>query len=180
MLNIRHTARCALAIILFSGVLSLAAAAEGKKEEGPEKKIAKKDVPVAVMSAFQTAYPKAEIVGTNQETEDSTVYYEIESRDGKVKRDVLYKADGTVKEMEERVAKADLPAAIKEAIAKEYPKGTIHRVEKNTRDGVVGYEVMVKNGKDHMEVVLDESGKILKTEKKMHKEMKEEKTEEKE
>jgi hypothetical protein len=174
VVNIRFAARNALAVVLVFGIFGCVLAAEGKKEEGTEKKIAKKDVPAAVMSAFQEAYPKAQVVGTNQETEDSTTYFEIESRDGKVKRDLLYKADGTVKEIEESVAKADLPAAITEAVAKEYPKGMIHKGEKTTRDNVVEYELVVKNGKDEMEIVLDQTGKIVKTEKITAKEEKEE------
>ncbi|HEY3296679.1 MAG TPA: PepSY domain-containing protein [bacterium] len=177
MMNVRHTARYALAAILALGIFGFAMAAEGKKEEGPEKKIAKKDLPAAVFSSFQKAYPAAKIVGTSQETEDSTTYFEIESRDGKVKRDILYKADGTVKEIEEGVAKASLPVAVKDAIAKEYPKGIIQKGEKTTRDNVVSYEVILKNGKDRMEVVVDETGKVLKTEKMTRQEEKEEKAE---
>ncbi len=165
MIDVRLSVRYALAVILALGIFGFALAAESKKEKGAEKKISRKDVPTAVMSAFQKAYPKAQIVGTNQETEDSTTYFEIESRDGKVKRDLLYKADGTVKEIEESITEADLPAAIKDAIAKEYPKGMIQKGEKTTRDNVVEYELIVNNGKDKMEVVLDETGKIVKTEK---------------
>lgn len=177
MLHLRFAARPALALMMIFGLLSFVLAGEGKKEEGSEKKIARKDVPTAVMSAFQEAYPKAQIVGTNQETEDSTVYYEIESRDGKVKRDVLYKADGAVKEVEESITKAELPAAVKDAIAKEYPKGTIQQGEKTTRDNTVEYELIVKNGKDRIEIVLDASGKIIKTERITAKEKEDEKEE---
>jgi hypothetical protein len=177
MVSVRYTARYALAVILASGIFGFALAAEGKKEEGAEKKIPKKDVPTAVMLAFQKAYPKAQIVGTSRETEDSTFYFEIESRDGKVKRDLLYKADGTVKEIEESVTNAELPAAIREAIAKEYPKGVIQKGEKTTRDNVVEYELIVKNGKDKMEVVLNETGKIVKTEKITARDKEEEKEE---
>jgi len=179
MTNIRCSVRHTLVIILTFSIFSIVLAAEGKKEEGTEKKIAKKELPSAVLTAFEKAYPEAKILGTSMETEDSTTYFEIESKDGKVKRDLLYKADGTVKEIEERVAQTDLPAAIKEAIAKEYPKGKIRKGEKTTRDNVVEYELIVRNGKDKLEVVLDETGKIVKTENMNAKEKEEEKDEEK-
>lgn len=163
--DLRYIARHALAVLVLCGIIGVGWAGEGKKAEGKEGKISRENVPAAVMSAFKLAYPKAEIIGTSQETEDSTSYFEIESRDGKVTRDVLYKADGTVKEMEEQVTKAELPAAIKDAIANEYPKGKIKKSEKAMREGTITYELIVKNRQDEMEVVLDETGKILKTEK---------------
>jgi hypothetical protein len=175
--NTRYVARYALVIILTFGLFSIVLAADGKKEEGTEKKITKKELPSLVLTAFVKTYPGAKIMGTGMEIEDSTTYFEIESRDGKVKRDILYKADGTVKEIEEGVTKADLPTVIKEAIAKEYPNGKIRKGEKTTRDNVVKYELIVKNGKEKMEVVLDETGKIIKTEKITAKEKEEEKEE---
>ena len=153
-------------------------AAEKEAAEGTEKKITKKDLPSAILTAFEKGYPKAQITGVSKETEDSTTYFEIESRDGKIRRDLLYKADGTVKEIEERVTEAELPAAIRQAVAKEYPKGRIQKGEKTTRDNAIEYELIVKIGKDKMEVVLDESGKILKTEKKSGTEEAEEQEEE--
>src|ERR1700682_3388815 len=75
-------------------LLSFSAAAQ-------EKKITAKQVPAAVSAAFKTAYPKATIRGYAQEKENGKVFYEIESLDGKTKRDILYNADGTVAEMEE-------------------------------------------------------------------------------
>jgi hypothetical protein len=175
MISIRSRALSVLALILAVAVVGFAA--ESKKEVSAEKKIARKDVPAAVMSAFQKAYPKAEIRGTNQETEDSTTYFEIESRDGKVKRDILYMVDGSVKEIEESISKSELPAAIQDAIAKEYPKGSIRKGERTTRDNAVEYELIVQTGKDKMEVVLDESGKIVKTKKLATKEEEDEKVE---
>jgi hypothetical protein len=165
MVSVGYEARKALMLVLALGISGLTIAAGTSGEQGTEKKISRAEVPAPVMSAFQSMYPKAKITGTAQETEDSTTYFEIESKDGKVKRDLLYKVDGTVKEIEESVSKANLPAPIKDAVAKEYPKGKIKQCEKTTRDGVIAFELIVKNGKDKLEVVLDDSGKILKADK---------------
>lgn len=68
-----------------------------------EKKIAPKDLPATVSSAFKAAYPSAKIKGAGTETEDGVEYYEIESVDGKTRRDLLYTKDGKVCEIEEMV-----------------------------------------------------------------------------
>jgi hypothetical protein len=127
-----------------------------------DKKISKKDLPAPVLSAFEKAYSKAEIKGLGMETENGKTYYEIESLDGKTKRDILYLADGTVAEIEEAVPYADLPASVKAAVAKEYPKGKIAKCEKTTRGSEVTFEMVVQEGKASHEVVIDPAGKILK------------------
>jgi hypothetical protein len=127
-----------------------------------EKKITKKDLPVPVLSSFQKAYPKATIKGLSTETEEGKTYFEIESVDGKVKRDLLYLADGTVAEIEETVAAADLPAPVKAAVAAKHPKGKIAKVEKVTRGGVVSYDVVLRSGKTNVELSIDPAGKVLK------------------
>jgi hypothetical protein len=77
-----------------------------------EKKLTKKELPSAVLSAFQKSYPKASIKGIAEEKKEGKTYYEIESLDGKTSRDLLYLADGSVAEIEESMATADLPGAV--------------------------------------------------------------------
>jgi uncharacterized membrane protein YkoI len=127
-----------------------------------DKKISKKDLPPPVLSAFEKAYPKAEIKGLGMETENGKTYYEIESLEGKTKRDILYLPDGTVAEVEEAVPYADLPAPVKAAVGKEYPNGKITKCEKTTRGSEVTFEMVVQEGKSSHEVVIDPAGKVLK------------------
>jgi hypothetical protein len=155
--------------------------AQEKKGEAGEKKIAKKNLPAPVMAAFQKAYPKATIKGASTEAEEGKTYYEIESLDGKVKRDLLYLADGTVAEIEETVAPADLPPPVKAAVTDKYPKGKISKAEMVTRGAVVAYDVVVKSGKTTVEMSIDPAGKVLKEKKAaVKKEGKEEKEEKEE
>jgi hypothetical protein len=157
------------------------AAVQEKKAEAGEKKIAKKDLPAPVMAAFQKAYPKATIKGASTEVEEGKTYYEIESLDGKVKRDLLYLADGTVAEIEETVSPADLPPQVKAAVTDKYPKGKIGKAEMVTRGAVAAYEVVVKSGKTTVEMSIDPAGKVLKEKKAaVKKEGKEEKEEKEE
>ncbi|MBI3872630.1 MAG: PepSY-like domain-containing protein [candidate division Zixibacteria bacterium] len=138
------------------------------KAEKPEKeaKLTKKDIPGAVLTAFEKSYPKASIKEVGGETEDSVKIFEIESTDGGVRRTVTYTADGRVFEIEEVVALKDAPAPVQQAIAKEYPKGKVEKVEKVTKGDVATFEIVAAQGKERTEVVLDASGKVLETEKK--------------
>ncbi len=126
-----------------------------------EKKITKKEVPPAVLSAFQKSYPKATIKGIAEERKDGKIYYEIESLDGKTSRDLLYQADGSVAEIEEGMAFADLPEAIKTTVNSKYPKAKITEVEKVLKGTDVSYGVALKSAKGKVELSLDASGKVL-------------------
>lgn len=126
-----------------------------------EKKITAKDVPAAVMSAFKTAYPNATIRGYAREKENGKLFYEIESREGTMTRDVLYNPDGTVAEVEESVAATDLPPEVQQAIKEKYPKAVIARAEKTTAGDKVSYEIVARQGKKRITLEVDSSGKVL-------------------
>ena len=147
-----------------------ALSADKEKEEGKEQKLTKKDLPAAVVTAFEKSYPKAVIKEVSKETEDSTTTYEIVSVDGTVARTVAYTADGKVAEIEEVVKVRDLPQAAQQALAKDYPKAKLERVEKVIKGGVTTFEVLVVAGKERTEVVLDSAGKQVKSEKKSEEE----------
>lgn len=127
-----------------------------------EKKIQQKDVPPAVLSAFTKAYPKAVIKGTSTEKEEGKTCYEIESVDGTTTRDILYRADGTVVEMEEGLTLSDLPEAVAKSAAKEFPGAKITRAEKSTHGDKVAYELRIMTGKKAKEVVFDANGAVVK------------------
>ncbi len=141
---------------LIALVVSLAALSAGAQE----KKVAAKDVPAAVITAFKTAYPNATIRGYAQEKENGKLFYEIESREGTTHRDVLYNPDGTVAEVEESIAATDLPADAQQAIKQKYPKAVITLAEKTTVGDKVGYEVSLRQGKRRIGMEFDSSGKV--------------------
>jgi uncharacterized membrane protein YkoI len=134
-------------------LLSFSAAAQ-------EKKITAQQVPAAVIAAFKSSYPNATIRGYAQEKENGKVFYEIESREGTIKRDVLYNADGTVAEVEESISASDLPADAQRAIKQKYPRAVITLAEKTTAGDTVGYEVSLRNGKKRIGMEFDSSGKV--------------------
>ncbi len=150
-----------------------------------EKRITEKDLPAAVTKAIHTEYPAAKIIGTSTEVEKGVTYFEIESMDGKVRRDLLYTKEGKRSEIEETLAHDKIPDFVKTSIMNKYPKYEIKRAELVTSDNnKITYEVQIKMGHKRAEVVLDKDGKIIKSEnlkreneKKEGKESKEEKEE---
>ncbi len=155
MTNLRAAVRLPLAVILGMGLGLGSAGAQ-------EKKITRKEVPAAVLASFEKAYSKAQIVGYAAEVENGKTYYELESKEGAVSRDILYNPDGSVVEVEESIPPDQLPGAIRQAIVKESAKGTIQKSEKVTRGSTVGYEVVVRDGQKRISLELDATGKVLK------------------
>ena len=140
------------AIVLISGFAGFAL--------GQEQKLSAKNVPSAVVNAFKASYPNATIKGFAREKENGKVFYEIESKDGDVGRDVLYNPDGSVAEIEETVAVSDLPAAIRELLQSKYAGAVITKAEKSTQGDAVGYEVIAKRGKRRLALEFDANGNL--------------------
>jgi len=126
-----------------------------------ERKIGQGELPGAVRESFAKAYPRATIRGTSMEVEKGVTYYEIESLDGAQARDILYRADGTVAEIEEAVAAGALPPAVKTAVGKEFAGAKIAKAEKVTKGSAVSYEVHLSQGSKKGSIVVDPSGKVL-------------------
>ena len=135
-------------------LLSLSAVAQ-------EKKITAKQVPAAVITAFKNSYPNATIRGYAQEKEHGKTFYEIESKEGTTRRDILYNADGTVAEIEESIAATDLPAAAQEVFHQKYPRAVISLAEKTTAGDKVTYEVAARQGRKRVSMEFDAAGKVL-------------------
>ncbi len=130
-----------------------------------EKEITKKDLPSSVETAFHKKYPKARIKGLSTEIEHGKKYYEIESVDGKTRRDLLYTKNGKIVEVEETVSSTDLPKGSVKLIENKFPKAEITRAEKVTSGSKVTYELAIKSKENRYEVVLNKEGKIIKNNK---------------
>ena len=126
-----------------------------------EKKITEKEVPAVIIQNFRQTYPKAIIRGYANETENGKQYYEIESRDGMTRRDVLYNPDGTVAEVEESLDPNRLPAAALQAIKQKYPRAVITLAEKTTTGDKVTFEVSAREGRKRFTMEFDSDGKVL-------------------
>jgi uncharacterized membrane protein YkoI len=131
--------------------------AEGAKSAAVDLKI----LPPSVLNAFKLAYPNAVIKGTSKETEKGVTYYEIESVDGKLNRDLLYTADGKAVEVEEAIVPGALPPAVLQALAKAYPGYKILKAEDLVKGGQKYFELQIQVKDKKIGVTIDPSGKII-------------------
>jgi hypothetical protein len=127
------------------------------------KKFTVKDLPKPVKAAFTASYPKAAIKGVDKEDEKGVTYYEIESVDGKMKRDLLYTADGKVFEIEEGLSADALPTDVSKALAKEHPGYSFVKGEKVVRGSDVTFSVKYKSGKKTYKSTVTQQGKVTAT-----------------
>jgi hypothetical protein len=132
-----------------------------EEEEGKEGKLDLKILPDAVLSAFRAAYPKAVVKGASKETEKGATYFEVESVDGKLNRDLLYTADGKAVEIEESIAATDLPAAVQQTLSKEYPGAKVLKAERMTKGNQILFELRIQIKDKQTGVTIDPNGKIL-------------------
>jgi len=150
-----------LTMMLFASVLVVSTSAVSAQ---PKKKLTKENLPAAVLSAFEKSYPNATIKGVGLEKERGKTFYEIESLDGTTSRDLLYAPDGKVQEIEEGIAQDSLPDAVAKALKKHYSTSQIKKVEKIIKGTNITYEIRVQKNNRATEVVIDPSGKIIKSE----------------
>jgi hypothetical protein len=146
-----------LAAILVASFVGLLAVPMQAAQSTEKEKVS---APKAVLTAFYKVYPGAEIKNVSMETKDSVTYYEIESSDAGLRRDLLYRSDGTIFEIEEAIAVDSLPAAVKAALKKNFPDGELQKAERITRGEVSEYEVTVENGESNLEILFDSKGVV--------------------
>jgi uncharacterized membrane protein YkoI len=92
--------------------------------------------------------------------------YEVEYKKNGKEYEFLYSAEGVLLQKEEEIDVKTLPDPVVQAILKAHPKAKIKEAEKLMKpDGTVtGYEVEIKAAGKKLELELDMSGNILKTE----------------
>ena len=149
-------------VVLTASIFTFGALAYADEEK--EEQLAKQELPPAVVSAFEKAYPKAVAKGYSREEKDGKTLYEVENLEGKIHRDISYLENGSLVVTEEVVAAKSLPERVRQAVKKEHPKGKIEQAEKITQGTTVEYEVVVALGKKEIEIKLDRSGKVVETE----------------
>ncbi len=131
-----------------------------------EKKVDKKDLPKAVVESFHKSYPKAEIKNASKETEHGKTYYEIESVDGSVNRDVKYAENGELAELETTISFDEVPNTVKKSFKKNYPKAEVLKSEKVVEGKKTNYEFLIEENESKSEIVFNSNGKVVKVEKK--------------
>jgi hypothetical protein len=119
------------------------------------QKIQSKDVPEAVMTAFQKEFPAAKIAKWDREENN----FEASFDNNKLDQSVVFDAQGNILETEVEIGINELPEKAKDYVTLNYPGKKIKEVAKITdAQKTVTYEVEV-NG---MDLIFSEQGKFIK------------------
>jgi hypothetical protein len=130
--------------------------------QAQEKKIKRSDLAAAVEKTVAEQSKGATIKGFATEVEDGKKTYEAEMTVNGHGKDISMDEKGNILEIEEEVAIASLPPAVKEGLTKAAGKGTIEKVESLTKKGkIVAYEAAIKTGTKKSEVQVGPDGKKL-------------------
>jgi uncharacterized membrane protein YkoI len=119
--------------------------------------VSQSSVPSLVLNAFQQKFPKASDV----EWEKKGDLYEVEFDLGIHDHKALIDAAGKIVKYKEEINASDLPAAVKEAVQKDFSKYKIDEAKRIETNGSVLYKVELKNGKEDKKVYFGEDGKIV-------------------
>jgi hypothetical protein len=129
-MTLRRIATC-LALVIIAAVGMVAAQATAT-------------APQAVMSAFKQAYPNATVLHVSRERRDGKIVYELETRDGTMRRDLIYDLEGHTLEIEEILPADSVPAAVRAGLERDLKGATILGAERVMRADTVLYEVQAR------------------------------------
>src|SRR2546428_4252304 len=108
--------RLGCTIVLLAALVVGAADQLTAQEQDHERKITRKDLPAAVAKTVDARSHGATIRGYSEEQENGQTFYEVELRVHGHTRDVLIDSNGAVVQVEEQVALASLPAAVRDGL----------------------------------------------------------------
>lgn len=126
-----------------------------KKAEEKERKVKEAEVPAAALTALKKAAGSNKLTQIEEEIEHGHKFYEGQWKgpDGKV--EVLVTESGDLVETEEMIPSDRVPAAVREAAAKDAGKDVKLTFEKKT---AVSYEIHFKKDGKHLEIAYDPTG----------------------
>jgi hypothetical protein len=131
--------------------------------QAQETEISHRDVPPVVLAAFEKVYASAKVLEWEKEIYNGKLYYEAETVDGKVPRNILYSPDGTVAQIVEKIAPGDLPSAVTEGVKRQYPNATIRGSQKITYADATEYGLSL-SGSKQKKVMMSADGTVASAE----------------
>ncbi len=121
--------------------------------------------PAAVTGGIMKAFPKAAIGACKAEREHGKDLFEVKltkASGDKVEVDVA--PDGTILQIEEKIAVDALPDTVKKAFAARYPKAKPTGAERQTAGKDVHYEIAFQSDKGRKEATFSSDGSFLEEE----------------
>lgn len=93
------------------------------------------NLPPKARESIQRNFPKARITAVGRERENGVMYYEVNLKENGKRFEVEVTADGTIGEIEANLRLSDLPADVREIVAKATKGASRIRIEKHERRG---------------------------------------------
>jgi hypothetical protein len=125
------------------------------------QKITADKVPASVQTSFKKQFAQANKVEWEMEEAD----YEVGFKNSGTEFSAKYNKEGNWLSTEQEIKKTELPANVKQAVEKDFPKAELDEVEKVTYpNNKTDYEMEVELGKQKFEVLYSAEGKLLKKE----------------
>lgn len=149
--------------VLLALLLLLPVETNAQQQDRPDTN----QIPRKVMDGLKAKFPKPEIDKWTKEKEGAIVVYDFEFKQGGQKLEADVREDGTIHNWERAITAKELPAVVRKAIERKYPKATMKEAMEITavndgKDQLEGYEVVLHfRGKKDVEVTAAPDGKIL-------------------
>lgn len=118
-------------------------------------------LPSAVTAALHTIFPDATLRGPVTIERNNVVCYSIGIIDGGEKREVVFSADGAIREVIDSIGFGSLPGPVQQALSRNYPRAKIIEANKKTTGG--GYEYIVEAAveKDTLELTFTHASMVI-------------------
>ncbi len=117
------------------------------------------DIPAVIVNAFQQQFPKAADVAWKE----TGPLYKVSFETGLLghDHDAWFDTKGKLVKNKEEIPASSLPAEVKKTAERQFARYRLDDVDKIDDNGVIFYEVELKNRKDERKVVFSADGKVL-------------------
>jgi len=147
---------------VIGSVMLAAACAVVAQAAAQETQLKKSDLPPAVQRTADAQSQGATVRSYSSEMEQGKLEYEVALTVNGRSRNVTIAPDGSLLEIEDEVALAELPAAVRTGLEAKAAPGTITKVESITKHGMlVAYEAQVRTGGKRSEIQVGPDGQPL-------------------
>jgi hypothetical protein len=119
-------------------------------------------VPAAVQAAMDKLHPGGPYTAAERERNDGVLYFELSREVGGFEVEAMFTPEGKLHSEEISVAADKVAPAVRAAVAKALPQGTVTAWEeiRNADRALIEYHVKVDNAGKHWKVMLSTSGAI--------------------
>lgn len=113
-------------------------------------------VPASIIKAFEAKYPGATDVDWKKQGTQFKTSFDM----GNTDHEAYYSSSGKLVSHSRDIKEAELPAAVRASVKKNFPNHKIDDPERIETNGVVTYKVEL-DGKPDMKAIFSSSGKVL-------------------